>query len=273
MTFSVRFILCETSHPGNIGAAARAIKTMGFNELVLVNPQIFPSDEAVARATSATDVLDNARVVDNLGAAIEGCGLVVGASARRRSLQWPEYNPRECAAQVLQVTQSKPVAIVFGTERTGLRNDQIDRCNALVYIPANSAYSSLNLASAVQLIAYELHFAQGEFVPPKKPEFGPANADDMELFYEHLNRVTLATGFLKPNNPRHLMRKLRRLFNRACLDEQELQILRGLLAAVEKMAHKKSVNDGNDVGGISGDVAELLDATGGSANRKAVRDD
>jgi tRNA (cytidine32/uridine32-2'-O)-methyltransferase len=265
MTFSVRFILCETSHPGNIGAAARAIKTMGFNELVLVNPQTFPSDEAMARASGADDVLDNARVVDNLGAAIEGCGLVVGASARRRSLQWPEYNPRECAAQVLQVTQSKSAAIVFGTERTGLRNEQIDMCNSLVYIPANPDYSSLNLASAVQLIAYELHFAQAEFVPPKNPEFGPADADGMELFYEHLSRVALVTGFLKPDNPRYLMRKLRRLFNRASVDEQELQILRGLLAAVEK--------PWNDAVGTASDAADLMDAAGSSMKRKAAQDD
>jgi tRNA (cytidine32/uridine32-2'-O)-methyltransferase len=234
MTFSVRFVLCETSHPGNIGAAARAIKTMGFNELVLVNPQHFPSDEAIARASGAGDILANARVVDSLAAAITGCGLVVGASARRRSLQWPELNPRECAAQALAVTQSSSVAIVFGTERSGLLNEQMDLCNALVYIPANPDYSSLNLASAVQLIAYELRFSQGEFLPPQEPEYAPAAADDMELFYEHMHRVLLASGFLKPDNPRYLMRKLRRLFNRARVDEHELQILRGLLASVEK---------------------------------------
>jgi len=244
MSVSVRFVLCETSHPGNIGAAARAIKTMGFSELVLVNPQHFPSDEAVARASGAADILAHARVTDSLEAAIAGCGLVVGASARRRSLQWPELNPRECAAEALQVAQASPVAIVFGTERSGLQNDQMDMCNALVYIPANPDYSSLNLAAAVQLIAYELRFAQGEFAPPQEPEFGPAAADDMELFYEHLRRVLLASGFLKPDNPRHLMRKLRRLFNRARVDEHELQILRGLLASVEKpLAAVESNND------------------------------
>jgi len=254
MTFNVRFVLCETSHPGNIGAAARAIKTMGFNELVLVNPVVFPSDEAVARASGAADILANARVVDSLGAAIAGCGLVVGASARRRSLQWPELNPRECAAQALEVLQSSSVAIVFGTERSGLQNDQMDMCNALVYIPANPDYSSLNLAAAVQLIAYELRFAQGEFVPPQEPEFAPAGADGMELFYEHLGRVLLASGFLKPDNPRQLMRKLRRLFNRARVDEHELQILRGLLASVEKPA-PGAQNIGGAVAGV-GDVAE-----------------
>ena len=261
MAFSVRFVLCETSHPGNIGAAARAIKTMGFNELVLVNPQHFPSDEARARASGAGDVLANARVVESLGAAIEGCGLVVGASARRRSLQWPELNPRECAAQALQVVQSSSVAIVFGTERSGLQNDQMDMCNALVYIPANPEYSSLNLAAAVQLIAYELRFAQGEFVPSQKPEYGPANADGMELFYEHLGRVLLASGFLKPDNPRHLMRKLRRLFNRARVDEHELQILRGLLTSVEKPASER--------GGKGGGVIDLHDAVGTMTDKDA----
>ena len=233
MALPIRFVLCETSHPGNIGAAARAMKTMGFDELVLVNPEEFPSPTAQARASGATDVLANARVVGSLREAVEGCGLVVGASARRRSLQWPEMNPRECAAESLAVAASTPVAIVFGTERSGLKNEQMDRCNALVYIPANPSYSSLNLASAVQLIAYELRFAQGNFEPPKAPDWPPATADEMELFYEHLERVLLKSGFLKPDNPRHLQRKLRRIFNRARLDDHEMQIMRGILAAVE----------------------------------------
>jgi TrmH family RNA methyltransferase len=230
---AIRFVLCETSHPGNIGAAARAIKTMGFSELVLVRPKEFPSVEAEARASGATDVLARARVVDSLQEAIADCGLVVGASARRRKHRWPEFNPRECAAEVLGRVTSAPAAIIFGTERSGLSNEQMDRCNALVYIPANPDYSSLNLASAVQLIAYELHFARGELEPPPPPEWPPASGEDMELFYEHLERVMTASGFLKPDNPRHLMRKLRRLFNRAQVDEHELSILRGLLASVE----------------------------------------
>ncbi|HJP04450.1 MAG: RNA methyltransferase [Gammaproteobacteria bacterium] len=234
MTFPIRFVLCETSHPGNIGAAARAIKTMGFSDLVLVNPQEFPSREADARASSAVDVLIQARVESSLENAIADCGLVVGTSARRRSTRWPELDPRECATEVLKVSTVSPVAIVFGTERSGLENEQMDLCNALVHIPANPDYSSLNMAAAVQLIAYELRMAQGESDPPQLPEFPPATAGDIELFYEHLWRVLVASGFLKPDNPRQLRRKLRRLFNRARLDENELKILRGVLSSVEQ---------------------------------------
>jgi TrmH family RNA methyltransferase len=233
MSLPIRFVLCETSHPGNIGAAARAIKTMGFTDLVLVSPQDFPSSHALARASGADDVLAAARVVDSLAEAVAGCALVVGASARRRSLQWPELDPRECATEALRVAQSAPVAIVFGTERAGLSNAQMDLCQALVYIPANPEYSSLNLASAVQLIAYELNFALADFEPPQLPEWPLAKAGEMEMFYEHLHRVMLKSGFLKPDNPRHLMRKLRRIFNRSRLDAHEMQILRGILAAVE----------------------------------------
>jgi len=233
MTHSVRFVLCETSHPGNVGAAARAIKTMGFSELVLVNPKNYPSVEAEARASGATDVLAAARVVASLDEAVADCGFVAGASARRRKHRWPELDSRMCAAEVLAGLNEKPAALVFGTEKSGLSNAQMDRCNALVYIPANPEYSSLNLASAVQLIAYELRYAQGEFVPPQEPEWPSASAGDMQLFYEHLERVMIASGFLKPDNPRHLMRKLRRLFNRARPDENELNILRGLMASVE----------------------------------------
>ena len=233
MSLPVRFVLCETSHPGNIGAAARAIKTMGYSELVLVSPAEFPSPTARARASGAADLLECAIVTATLEEAVAGCGLVVGASARRRSLQWPEFSPRECAAEAVAVAGVKPVAIVFGTERAGLSNAQMDRCNALVYIPANPDYSSLNLAAAVQLIAYELRLAEGAAVTPQVSEYPPADAAAMELFYEHLRRVLLVTGFLKPDNPRQLMRKLRRMFNRSRLDEHELQILRGILAAVE----------------------------------------
>ena len=233
MQQSIRFVLCETSHPGNIGAAARAIKTMGFDELVLVNPLEFPSREATARASGAARVLERARVVDTLQEAVADCGLVVGTSARRRSTQWPELDPRECAAEVVRVTADKPAAIVFGTERSGLSNEQMDLCHALVYIPANPEYSSLNIAAAVQLIAYELRYALAAPEPRQQDEFPPASAAEMELFYEHLFQVLIASGFLKADNPRQLPRKLRRLFNRARPDENELAILRGILASLD----------------------------------------
>lgn len=233
MSCAIRFVLCETSHPGNIGAAARAIKTMCFDELVLVDPQDFPSAEADARATGAVDVLARARVVDTLEEAVADCGLVLGTSARRRKLAWPELNPREAAEQALTAAAHKPVAVVFGTERSGLSNEQMDLCHALVCIPANPSFSSLNMASAVQIIAYELNFARANFLPPQEPEFPPASAEAMEQFYAHLRRVMIGSGFMDPENPRRLERKVRRLFNRAQPDENEMGILRGILAAVE----------------------------------------
>jgi TrmH family RNA methyltransferase len=172
--------------------------------------------------------------VATLDEAVADCRLVLGTSARRRRLRWPELTPRECAAQVWSDAALGPVALVFGTERSGLSNEQMDRCHALVCIPANPEYSSLNLASAVQLLAYELHCARGDTVAPQPAEFPPATADDMEHFYAHLLHVMVASGFMDPDNPRNLERKVRRLFNRARPDINELGILRGLLSAVER---------------------------------------
>lgn len=228
----VRFVLSETSHPGNIGAAARAIKTMGFDRLVLSQPACEIGDEARARASGAVDVLDQAGIAGSLAEAVADCRLVIGASARRRSNNWPELNPRECAARVAEARQAGPVALLFGPERAGLRNTDLDLCNALVYIPSNPAYNSLNLAMAIQLIAYELRLALFDEVPAAASAHPPATAGDMQHFYEHLERVLLASGFLDAGNPRHLMRRLRRLFNRAELDANELNILRGMLSAL-----------------------------------------
>jgi tRNA (cytidine32/uridine32-2'-O)-methyltransferase len=229
---SLRFVLFEPSHPGNVGAAARAMKTMGFSELVLVNPSAEVDGQARARSSGALDVLMAARTVNTLAEAISDCGFVVGASARRRRLSWPELDPRECAAEVVDGGHSKPVALVFGTERAGLKNAEFDHCNALVYIPSNPEYSSLNLAMAVQVLAYEMRWAQGQDRKPVDVGTPPASATDMELFYQHLERVLLGSGFLNPGNPRNLMRRLRRLFNRARLDENELNIMRGILTAL-----------------------------------------
>lgn len=205
---------------------------MGFSELVLVNPACRIDEQARALASGALDVLEATRVFDTLVDAVQGCGLVIGASARRRRLNWPEYDPRECAASVTKAGRTKPVAIVFGPERAGLKNTEMDLCNALVYIPSNPDYSSLNLAMAVQVIAYELRWAQGLDTKPDGGESPPASVEDLEYFYEHLERVLLGSGFLNPDNPRTLMRRLRRLFNRAHLDENELNIMRGILSAL-----------------------------------------
>jgi TrmH family RNA methyltransferase len=230
---SVRFVLFEPTHPGNIGAVARAMKTMGYSELVLVNPPPeFNCVESRAMASGAQDVLEGARVAGSLHAAVEGCGLVVGASARYRRLGCPELDPRECALQLADAARLRPAALVFGPERSGLSNDELDLCHAIVYIPANPAYSSLNLSQAVQVLAYELRQLERfeRVLPP--PEAPPARPEDMEIFYEHLQRALLGSGFLNPDNPRHLMRRLRRLFNRARLDDNELNIMRGILSSL-----------------------------------------
>jgi len=227
----IRFVLVATSHPGNIGAAARAMKTMGFSDLVLVNPKEHPHPDARARSSGALDVLTSAAVVGSLAEAVADCGLIVGASARRRRLNWPEYDPRALADVVCAHPPAKPVAVVFGPERSGLSNADMDLCNALVYIPANPEYSSLNIAMALQLIAWELRYALAGATAPVESGVPPASGRDMELFYAHLERVLLQTGFLKPDNPRNLMRRLRRLFNRTGLDENEMNIMRGILSA------------------------------------------
>lgn len=229
----IRFVLFEPTHPGNIGSVARAMKTMGFSELVLVNPpEEWLCTDSRALASGAQDVLHGARLATSLEEALEGCGLVLAASARHRRIGCPEMNPRECAVELMTEARSKPAAIVFGPERSGLANEQLDLCNAIVYIPANPEYSSLNLSQAVQIIAYELRqqrVLEREVPPPESPLAGPAQ---LELFYVHLERVLLGSGFLNPANPRHLMRRLRRLFNRTRLDENELNIMRGILSSL-----------------------------------------
>jgi len=232
MALPVRFVLFEPTHPGNVGAAARAIKTMAFDELVLVNPGEHPHPEARARSSGAIDVLERATVCTSLAEAVAGCGLVLGASARHRRLGMPEYDPREAAGEALRAAATAPVAIVFGPERTGLTNAELDLCQGIVYIPANPEYSSLNLAAAVQVLAWELKAAQGLAFNSPPPEAPPATIEDMDLFYEHLERVLAASGFLDRGNPRNLMRRMRRLFNRARLDRNELNILRGILATL-----------------------------------------
>jgi len=230
---SVRMVLVETSHPGNIGAAARAMKTMAVDRLWLVNPSSFPSAEASARATGAADLLQRATVCSSLADAIAGCGYVVGASARQRSLPWPLLSPRECGSRVVREARSGEVAVVFGPEQSGLSNDDLALCHALVRIPTDPGFSSLNLAMAVQVIAYEIMVARGGPDGPESPRENPlATADEMQQFFDHLERVLVAAEFLDPRNPKHLMLRLRRLFARAEPDANEVAILRGILSAV-----------------------------------------
>ncbi|MFQ5982010.1 MAG: RNA methyltransferase [Woeseiaceae bacterium] len=234
---SVRIILVGTTHPGNIGAAARAMKNMGLSDLMMVKPRHFPHEEATARASGAEDVLAAARVTDSLDEALGDCVYVAGASARSRSIGWPSMTPRECARKLLQESRNGTVAAVFGPEKSGLTNEDIDRCHTLLTIPTEPGFSSLNLAMAVQVICYELRVAQidasDEGYVSDSP---PATGEELEHFYTHLEEVLMDGGFLDPENPRHLMRRLRRLFVRAQPDQNEINILRGMLSALDSKA-------------------------------------
>jgi TrmH family RNA methyltransferase len=231
---AVRIILVGTTHPGNIGACARAMKNMGLSDLALVRPRFFPHEDASARASGATDVLDAARVVETLEDALADCVFVAGASARSRTIGWPTLLPRECAQELLKQAQTGTVAVVFGPEKSGLTNEDLDRCHTLLTIPTNPDFSSLNLAMAVQVLTYEIRLAQLDgAVPAYEPEVPLASQAELEHFYTHLEQVLETSGFLDPQNPRHLMRRLRRLFVRAAPDRNEINILRGMLAAVD----------------------------------------
>ncbi len=232
---SIRIVLVGTTHPGNIGACARAMKNMGITDLALVGPRHFPHEEATARASGADDVLGNARVFDSLQDAVSDCVYVAGSSARSRAINWPCMEPRECAARLISESSNGNVAVVFGPEKSGLSNADLDHCDTLLTIPANPDFSSLNLAMAVQVITYELRLASepGE-TPEYEPDAPPATNEDLEYFYTHLEQVLTDIDFLNVNNPRTLMRRLRRLFIRAHLDKNEVNILRGILTAVEK---------------------------------------
>jgi len=230
---SIRIVLVGTTHPGNIGAAARAMKNMGVTDLALVNPRYFPDKEATARASGAEDLLDNATVTENLQDAIADCVYVAGASARARAINWPCLEPRACASKLIEESARGPVAAVFGPENSGLSNEDLDHCDSLLTIPTNPDFRSLNLAMAVQVLTYELRAARSEQLDEYTADAPLATSRDLENFYEHLERVLTDLRFLNPDNPRHLMRRLRRLFIRARPDQNEVNILRGILTAVE----------------------------------------
>ena len=235
MLDNIRIVLVDTSHPGNIGAVARAMKNMCLERLVLVAPRRFPSEEANARASGADDILARALVVPDLDQAIADCRLVVGASARLRTVDWPQLDPRACAAEALAAASRGPVAIVFGRESSGLTNDELSRCRYLVHIPANPDYSSLNLAMAVQVVSYELMMAARGSDPaaPDGPAHDLATAAQLQGFFEHLQQAIGDVGFTDPRHTDKLMRRLRRLFLRAEPDSYDLNILRGILSAAQ----------------------------------------
>jgi len=232
---SIRIVLVGTTHPGNIGAVARAMKNMGVADLALVEPRHFPHKDATARASGAVDVLKNTVVADSLEDALKDCVFTVGASARSRAINWPTLEPRECAARLLSENEAGPVAAVFGPEKYGLTNEHLDLCDALLTIPTNPDFSSLNLGMAVQILTYELRAAGIDRDQPEYEADAPlATSSDMEHFYAHLESVLTDIQFLNPDNPRHLMRRLRRLFIRARPDQNEVNILRGILTAVDR---------------------------------------
>lgn len=235
MSQSIRIVLVETSHPGNIGAVARAMKTMSLERLYLVCPRFFPHDDARARAAGADDILRNAVICETLAEAVNDTHLVVGASARLRSLNWPQLDPRECAELVREEAGTGEVALVFGRERSGLSNEELDLCQYLAHIPSNPDYGSLNLAAAVQVMCYELNMARITRLQPADEEAEPAaDSAEVERFFAHLEQALVELEFLDPDNPRHLMRRLRRLFHRTRLSEKEVNILRGVLTAAQK---------------------------------------
>lgn len=235
----IRIVLIETSHPGNIGGVARAMKNMGLSNLVLVNPKEFPSVVASQRASSAGDVLDGARVVDTLDEAVAVAKVVIGASARLRKVAWPQLNVRETAELALTTVEEGEVALIFGREDSGLSNAEMDKCHYLAHIPTNPVYSSLNLSAAVQVFAYECLMAtEIQSVHSKGYTSDLATADQLEGFYAHLYQALQDIKFLDPAKNARFMRRMRRLFNRTRLDVKEVDILRGILTAAQKQANK-----------------------------------
>ncbi|HEU4707998.1 MAG TPA: RNA methyltransferase [Methylophilaceae bacterium] len=227
---NLRIVLCQTSHPGNIGSTARAMKTMGLQHLYLVQPKKFPHEEATALAAGATDVLDHARVCETLAEALTGCAFAIGLSARKRQLSHELVDVREAARQASQIATTQPVALVFGTEMSGLSNAELDLCQLLAMIPADPAFSSLNLAAAVQVMCYELRMALLDgSMPIEPPEEPLASNEDLEMLYKHMEETLINIGFLNPIAPGRLMQRLRRLYARARPEKEEVNILRGIL--------------------------------------------
>ncbi len=236
---NIKIVLVNTAHPGNIGGAARAMKNMGLSELCLVEPREYPAPRAVWRAAGAREVLTHATVVDSVDEAIADCSLVIGTSARERRIPWPLINPRECGVRVWAEAQKHKVALLFGREDRGLTNDELQKCHYHVHIPSNPEYSSLNLATAVQVLAYEIRMASlanenGDLPDLAEWDQPLVNAEDLENFHNHLAETMAELDFYDPENPKQLLTRMRRLFNRLRMDQMEVSILRGLLSAVQR---------------------------------------
>jgi tRNA (cytidine32/uridine32-2'-O)-methyltransferase len=232
---NIRIVLVNPSHPGNIGAIARAMKTMGLTQLYLVQPKRFPDKQAVVMASHADDILEKAVVVETLSEAIGDCRLVFGTSNRVREISWKVFDPQQAAQQITTQAQSAPIAILFGREDSGLTNEEIQQCHYQIIIPANPNYNSLNIAAAVQIICYEIFQAglgKNNLDIPLPDEY--ASHQELENLYEHLNKVLWDVEFLKSTRSSHIPNRLRRLFNRAQPEKKEVKILRGILTAIEK---------------------------------------
>lgn len=241
----IRVVLVATTHAGNIGATARAMKNMGLTQLVLVTPKYsLPHPDASARASGADDILENALTVNSLEEALTGCHLVLGTSARERQIPWPLLSPREAAQKsIAAITNDQHVAFVFGREHAGLTNEELQQCNYHIHIPSDETFSSLNVASAVQVISYEARMAwletkQLRKETSEKATEQPCTHDDLERFYKHLEQLLIAIEFLDPAQPKHLMTRIRKLYGKAQLSKVEMNILRGILTETEKSLRK-----------------------------------
>ncbi|GIB65118.1 RNA methyltransferase [Vibrio cholerae V51] len=238
----VKVVLVGTTHSGNIGSAARAMKVMGLSQMVLVDPQCQVDAQAIALAAGASEIALNAQIYPTLEAAVADCGLVVGTSARSRTLEWPMLEPRECGEKLISEANQHSVAMVFGRERTGLTNEELQLCHYHVCVPANPEYSSLNLAMAVQLLSYEVRMAylalQQSSQSSTLQEEYPRH-QELERFYAHLEQVIMQTEFISAQQPGQVMNKLRRMFTHARPEAQEINILRGILTSVQKSISRK----------------------------------
>jgi len=233
----ISIVLVRTTHPGNIGATARAMKTMGLADLRLVVPKVFPAAEVTARAAGADDILDTASVYKSLSEAVSDCALVYGTTARMRSIPWPCVSPEQAAGQIIRsMSEGRRAALVFGRESSGLSNRELELCNRMIVIPSNPDFSSLNLAAAVQILCYEIHKHAIGDVLPAADKLPAVTMEDMDRFYAQLEQCLIEIGFLDPDRPRRLMRRLKSLFSRVDPDQNEYNILRGILAAVQEIA-------------------------------------